>query len=231
MTAKQEMLLTLLDKKTIDRVVEQFASGKEKVFIDNFEMYFRLYKSKANSINLEVFVQHSLGAGPEENLAGLGLGRIEIIANFWQPIGFFSKNSALEIEVTTLKKFENELDIVLDERNSSIKINKLDLRSNAVVAAFSVEAAANANYKKDTSFLCNGLECDIFMTHDRAYPQFFLNDKYGIPEAICAYWVENESSLNPTIEYKELFDDLHSMELLSAFKVEKYSKRFIKLTA
>ena len=96
-------------------------------------------------------------------------------------------------------------------------IPKLSLKENAVIAAFSIETIQQAQLYQDSSLFSNGLKCDIYMSFD-GFPQFYLDDQYGISEPIAAYLIKEQNTVNPTVQYKALFDKLSSMELLSAFK-------------
>lgn len=74
-----------------------------------------------------------------------------------------------------------------------------------------------ANY--DRKVMVNGLKGELIMTIN-GHPQFHLAeeyDEYGLGP-IGAYIPSDESfSINPIVEYKDRFDKLAQMNLLSAF--------------
>lgn len=222
MTPTQEMVMTLFTRETIDKVKGQFKSGKEIVSNESFDMGFRLFKPTANSINLELLSQIPIETGEEKDFPGIGRGRIQSTVMFFKPIGFYTQKKGFfstDIEVTVLKEFENDLDFLIKtgKNSSHIKIQKLTLRENAVLAAFSIEAIINAQKYRDASFIANGLNCDIFMTLE-GFPQVFLDDRHGLSGPIGAYLLREQNSVNPIIQYKELFDKFDTMSLMTAFK-------------
>lgn len=222
MTPTQQMVLTLFAKETINKVKEQFKKNNEIVPVDSFDMTFRLYKPNENNINLELLIQMPVETGEEQDYAGIGRARIQKSVMFFKPIGYYTQKNSFfskQIELTIVKEFENEIDFLtkMGKIPSNIKINKLSLKENAVLAAFSMEALINANRYEDTSFFANGLECDIFMTFE-GYPQVFLDDKYGLKGAVAAYLIREENSISPIIQFKEIFDRFHSMSLMTALK-------------
>lgn len=222
MTPTQEMVMTLFTNETIIKVKEQFKNGKEIVSNESFDMSFRLFKPTANYINLELLIQMPVETSEEQDIPGIGRGRMQKTVMFFKPIGFFTQKKGFlsnEIEVTVVKEFENELDALMNAGKipSNIKTHKLTLEENAVLAAFSMEAAMHAQKYEDASFFANGLYCDIFMTFE-GFPQVFLDDRHGLTGPIAAYLLREQNSVNPIVQYKELFDKFHSMSLMTAFK-------------
>jgi hypothetical protein len=224
MTAKQEMVMNLLSKDTIKKVKEQFKSGVEILNNDAFDMTFRLYKSKANNINLEIPIQIKTDNGEEQEIDEIGRGIIQNFLMIFKPIGFYTQKKGFlttEIEITIIKEFEEELEYLIDAGIISfdIKVNKLSLVDNALIAAFSMEAYLNAEKHKDCSFLANGLDMDIYMTFDNEYPQSFLNDKYGLAGHIGAYFVKiQKPRIDMNVIYENAFQKLYNMSLLTAYK-------------
>jgi hypothetical protein len=221
-TPGQEMVMTLFTKDTLDKVKKQFSSGTEKVPVDSFDMSFRLFKPKADNINLELLIQMPIETGEEQDIPGIGKGRMQKTVMFFKPIGYFIQKKGIfsnDLEVTVVKEFENDLDFLIKNNQvpSNIKTHKLSLEENAILASFSMEAAVRAEKYEDDSFFANGLYCDIFMTFD-GYPQVFLDDRHGLSGPIAAYLIREKKSVNPMIEYKELFDRFNSMSLMTAFK-------------
>lgn len=222
MTPSQEMVATLFSKETIEKVKMQFKSGQEKVPLESFEMSFRLFKPNSENINLELLIQMPIETGEEQNLPGIGMGRMQKTVMFFKPIGFFTLKKGVfssSIEVTVPEEFEKELDYLKSNNKvpSNIETHKLSLEENAVLAAFSMEAITNAEKYEDASFFANGLYCDIFMAFD-GYPQVFLDDRHGLNGPIAAYLLREQNSVNPIINYKEIFDKFNYMSLMTAFK-------------
>jgi hypothetical protein len=217
MTPKQEIIMTLFTQETLSKVKEQFQNGNEIVAYESFNMSFRLYKPTADYINLELFTRISI----EEQ----GLGNMRRAVMFLKPIGFFSKKkgaSSESIEVTVLKEFEDDLKelIRLGKITSQIKVNKLSLEENALLAAFSIDALMQAEKYQDCSFQANGLDMDIYMTYDNEYPQSFLDDKYGLKGHIGAYFLRDENRrIDMNTSYKSLYWDLFKMSLMTAYKI------------
>lgn len=222
MTPTQEMVMTLFTKDTLDKVKEQFRNGTEILPVDSFDMSFRLFKPTTYNINLELLIQMPIETGEEQNMPGIGKGRMQKTITFFKPIGFFQKsksNFSNDLEVTVLKEFENDLNFLKNDNRvpTNIQLNKLTLEENAVLASFSMEAAIRAEKYQDDSFIANGLHCEIFMTFD-GYPQVFLDDRHGLNGPIAAYLLREKNSVNPMSQYKEFFDKFHSMSLMTAFK-------------
>lgn len=222
MTLTQEIVMTLFTKETIDKVKEQFKSGKEIIFNENFDMSFRLFKPTANYINLELLIKMPIETGEEQDFPVIGRGRIQTTVMFFKPVGFFTYKKGFlsnDIEVTVVKEFENDLDYLIKagKVTSNIKINKLSLEENAVLAAFSMEAVNNAQKYEDVSFFANGLNCDIYMTFE-GFPQVYLDDRHGLNGAIAAYLLREKKSIGPNVQYKEIFNRFYAMSLMTAFK-------------
>lgn len=222
MTPAQEVLMTLFTDDTIQKVKKQFSEGNEKVTLESFNMSFRLFNTKTGNINLELLIQMPVESDEEENLHGLGRVTMQRTVMFFKPVGFFTQKKGFfssTLEVTILKEFEYDLDILLTNGKipTSIQIHKLSLRENAVLAAFSMEAFINAEKYGDTSFIANGLYCDIYLTLE-GYPQVFLDDKHNLSGPIAAYLLREQNSINPIREYEELFNRFDKMELMTAFK-------------
>ncbi len=222
MSPTQEMVMTLFTKETIDKVKNQFINGPKILPVDSFDMSFRLFKPSPENINLEILVQTTVSNEGEADFGELGRGQIKSAMTFFKPIGFFTLkkgSSSNEIEITVVKEFENELDTLI--RNGDItpsnNIHKLSLRENAVLAAFSMETYLEARKYEDASLQANGLFIDIYMTFE-GQPQIFLDDRHNLSGPIGIYFLREHNTINPIVEYKELFDKFSSMELLTAFK-------------
>jgi len=222
MKQTQEKVMTLFTKVTNYKVKKQFSNGIDKVPIESFDMSFRLLKPTTTNINLELLIQIPVESGEEQDFPGIGRGSIQKNVMFFKPIGFFTQRKGFlstDIEVTVIKEFEIDLDFLIknDKISSNIKIHKLSLEENAVLAAFSMEALIHAEKYEDASFFANGLYCDIFMTFD-GFPQVFLDDRHGLEGPIAAYLLREQDSVNPIVQYQHLFNRFDSMSLMTAFK-------------
>lgn len=219
LTVTEQFTKTLFLESTIEKVKEQFANGTEILPIDEFDMNFRLFLV-GETINLELLASGQLG-------------------NYFKPIGFYDRNLNIHI----LKEFEADYENLKGKNSISnnLTVNKLSLRENAVIAAFSIDVIITAlqvlnevkekgfepefrdgvmipaNLRYDRQLIANGLNSELIMTFE-GYPQFNLDDGYGLSGAIGAY-IPNEQglSINPIVEYKELFDRFAQMKLLSVY--------------
>jgi hypothetical protein len=112
MTPRQEMVMTLFTKTTIDKVKEQFKNGDEITSVDSFDISFRLFKPTPNFINLELLIQTPIEAGEEQYIQGIGRGRLEKSVMFFKPIGYFTqkkesihKSVSSKILIYSISKF------------------------------------------------------------------------------------------------------------------------------
>lgn len=196
MTIKEQFVKTLFNKNTLEKVKEQFKNGTEIIPVDEFDMNFRLLLSK-DIINLELLTVSEFGY-------------------YFKPIGFYDQNN----NVFILKEFETDVKNLIENKEISTDKNilKLSIEQNAVIGAFSIEAYIKAKKSMDDSFTSNGLDFDIFMSFN-GDPQVFLEDKYNVSGAIAIYFLKGErKTINPTVQYKQLFDDFSQRKLLTAFK-------------
>lgn len=220
MTATQEMLISLLTKETLDKVNKQFinsVTGIIHIEIDGLD--YRLFKPTATNINLEILNTMSFDFSETQNIPGIGRGSTGKSIMYYLPIGYFTQIKGIP-ELTVVKAFENDIDYLINNNKLSlpIKINKLSLKENALLAAFSIESATRAEKYEDASYTANGLFCDIYMCSD-GFPQVFLDDRHGLSGPIAAYLIKEKNMVNPITDYKELFDKFNSMGLLTAFKI------------
>lgn len=196
MTITEQLTKTLFLTETIEKVKEQFKSGRKIVPVDQYDINFRLLLV-GDIINLEILATGQYG-------------------RYFKPIGFYDQNQTIYV----IKEFENDFDSLVQKgeisNNSTAK--KLTIEENAVIGAFSMDTYIQANQLKDCSFISNGLNFDIFMTLD-GDPQIFLDDKYNLPGPIGIYFLRTQDkSINPTVKFKELFDKFAEINFLSAFK-------------
>lgn len=196
MKITEEFVKVLFANSTIEKVKSQFANGTEIVPVDEFDMNFRLLLV-GETINLEL-----LASGP--------------YGHYFKPIGFYDKHQNIYL----LREFEEDFDNLVrqGEISNTSLAKRLTLLQNAVIGAFSMDSLIQASQLKDSSFISNGLNFDIFITLD-GDPQIFLDDKYNSPDPIGLYFLRRPNkSVNPTVIFKQLFDEFSSKKLLSAFK-------------
>ena len=219
MSPTQEMLISLLTKETLDKVNKQFInSGTSIIHFEIDGLGYRLFKPTETNINLEFLNTMPFGFSETQNIPGIGIGRTGKSIMYYLPIGYFTQSIGNH-EFTVVKAFENDMDYLINNNKISmpIKINKLSLEENALLAAFSIESAARAEKYEDASYTANGLFCDIYMCSD-GFPQVFLDDRHGLRGPIAAYLIREENMVKPITTYKKLFDKFNSMGLLTAFK-------------
>lgn len=212
MNPVQEMTATLFSPEVIQQAKNQFKTGKEITPVDSFDMQFRLFKVDEETINLELLLKRMWGPARRE-----AIGMVRNLSTFFKPIGVYKLDSTSgKFHIIILNEFEDSF------RNGSIKpgceVETLSLEENAVIATFSMDAVIEARDKVDKKLTINGLDMEIFMTGDGAYPQMFLHDKYRFPGPIGAYFASGPYSLNPMMNTKRTFDDLMARSLLSAHK-------------
>lgn len=222
MNPTKEMVLTLFSDNTLKQVQKQFKDGTQIIPIENFNMSFRLYKAKKGNINLELLIQMPFETTSTSEIPGIGRGRVVETVMFFKPIGYYSEKKGVfssTLEITIPKEFERDLDFLISNHKitSKYKINRLSMKENSVLAAFSMEANLQAMKYQDTSFTANGLSCDIFLTFE-GFPQVFLDDKYGIEGPIAAYKLREENMIFPMLYNTDIFDKYYEMSLLTAFK-------------
>ena len=217
MSIQKEMASVLMEKSTAKQALEQFKSGKEITPIDAHGMNFRLFKTKSNTINLELFMRDDSGM-------------------YFKPIGFFIKEdggwfSSGNAVPTVLKEFESYAKAI----DSNVKT--LSLLENATVAAFSRETVNMAKFmhqeyknnppsaalglgglvRFDKNLESNGLALEL-MFCNQGYPQAYLEDQYGYSNPIGAYIMRPGSfDLHPMQTNKAEYDKLYRMSLLSTF--------------
>ena len=218
-----EIVKTFIYKDTIETVKKLFKSNVDRTPIKSHDLQFRLIKPTNYNVNLEIFTEIKLECSEEEvDLGSMGKGIKFKTVSFFKPIGYYCLKKGLfsnSVGLTIVKEYEDSLDFLIKNKKvpSTIKINKLPLRHNALIAAFSKESRIEASKNEDRfSFFANGLILDIYMSED-GYPQVFLDDKYGIEGAIAKYRLyDKPGGIDPITKYKELFDSLYEMRLFTS---------------
>jgi hypothetical protein len=217
MTPIQEMVIALFASDTLEKVRGQFKSGKEIVSAEKFDLPLRLLKVDAKTINLEMLVQRAYGPPRRE-----AVGMVRSGSTYFKPIGVYSLEKgvfASKIDITILQEFADDYNAL--QKRGIIRyadgVKNFSLIENTAIAAFSMDAVIEARDNKDKALIINGLSVEIIMA-SAGYPQLFLDDYYRVKGPIAAYFSQGPNSLNPTIAYKAVFDDLSARKLLSAYK-------------
>jgi hypothetical protein len=218
MTNNQEIVKELFNEQIIGDAKKLFVSNNEIGNVKS-ELPLRLFKSKANTINLELIVQKRI-----ETNTVTELGRMVKIFDYAQPIGYYTFQKGIfktTVEITITKEFESSYDFLYQNNlvNRSYKVNKLSLMENILIGAVSIEATIKAELLADCSFCSNGFDYDLFMSSDNEYPQCYLDDKYNVQGPIIAYLFRKQNRpINPMIKYQESFNSLFNRSLLTAYK-------------
>lgn len=220
MDIKDELVFTICDvqvKQMVSKMFEndfEFNGHKDRMPVESYDMSFRLFKPTKKVVNLEFLVRTPIGS-------------------CFQPVGFFDDTLKIHILHEFLESYRNlkSNDLIVQEAFA------LSTRINAVIAAFSIrtmeyvleifsEVEENKNQKMfsifdfDKRFNSNGYSCELIICED-GYPQFYLDDQYGISDPIGAYILNTDGSMNiqPTIEFKSLYDSLKELRLLTVFNI------------
>lgn len=222
LSTTEEFVKTVFQRDTFLQVKAQFASNIAITPIDSFGMSFRLLRATLKTINLEL-----LSRGP--------------LGTYFIPVAVYDK----ELNVTLIQEFEHDFKSIehTDHLPVGAKYTKLTQIENAVIAAFSMatfervfnitndfaingfeprwirEGQMPDNNRYDKKFKENDFVCDLFMSM-KGYPQFYLDDRYRISGPLAGYPPNSKGSFhaNPIVNYKETFDKLVDLKLLSGYK-------------
>jgi len=219
MTPVQEMVATLFATEIIERAKSQLKSGTQIVSAEKFDMPFRLLKVNDKTVNLELMISRPISSPRKE-----AIGLVQNMVSYFKPIGVYEIDRGFfsnKVVITIFQEFEKDYGFLI--ANGLIKntheVKKMTMRENAVIAAFSQDAVIEARKMRDSFITVNGLRTEIIMANE-GYPQMFLDDMYNIKGPIAAYFAQGHNSLNPTVDYKPLYDNLYSRQLLSAYKLK-----------
>lgn len=220
MSTTEEIVSILIDDFVLENVALLFKSSKRKFDFEKFDTTFRLFKTEAGTVNLEVLICHMLDQN-DDSVQGENERHVPM---YFKPIGFYIRRKKIFssiIELTILKELEETLFnlVSLGVIIPKIKINKFSLIGNALIAAYSVEAFEYARrYEDKQSLYSNGLFCNIYMCLD-GFPQFFLDDRYDIEGPLVAYRINDLNEIRPIIYYKKMADKLAKMHLMNIYRV------------
>lgn len=217
MTLTQEIVTTLFLPDVIQQAKKQVKAGVESSDAERYDIPFRLFRVDNETVNLEISMRRMYGVprtGP--------MGMVQDMAMYFKPVGVYKISpDSNKVTITILKEFEEDYHLL--KRNNAIngehEVKMFTLKENAVITAFSMDVYVEAKAKKDDAFFRNGFDIEIIMTVEPdSYPQIFMHDKYNLNGPIGAYFAQGPYSLNPTFEYKRIFDDFKIKGLLSALK-------------
>ncbi|KAF5051400.1 hypothetical protein DSECCO2_419420 [anaerobic digester metagenome] len=225
MDTKEQMTSALFDNSVKTKVAQmlqpdyEFNGHKDRMPLELYDISFRLFRPTSSYINLEFLVSTPIG-------------------KYFQPVGLFDNN----LNVYVLNEFANSYKKLKSEGYITTEAKFLDIKINAVIAAFSWQTILQvlqifkefsvtgwdaefkngimipANLKYDKRYEVNGYNAELLFSLE-GYPQFYLDDDHGLKGAIGAYIKDknNELSIHPTVDYKELYDKLDRLKLLTAF--------------
>ena len=227
---KEEFVRTLFHDTIISKVKRLIKSGDDRIYLEMYDMSFRLFMPTDYNINLELLTNTPIDNKIEPY-------KVLTMTTYLLPIGFYTweKNFlSTTISICVLKEYENivhQLKMV-NRLTHSAKIEYLDFRANALIGAFSMYNLIEVQriYKKmelastfdiseyDKSFTSNGIKTDIVLSVD-GIPQIFMKDESDKSVPIGGFPKKsNGISCAPVSELDGVFKKLYKMSLLSAFK-------------
>ena len=167
-------------------------------------------------------VMVDLGSENKADNEGALFSKISKTIMVQKPIGFYtiSKSNPDEIEITILKGYEKEFEII--DLNSKMKfpfkVNRMSLLENAIIASFSLEAGTKACQFEDASMFVNGFKIDFYRSNEQLPGiNIFLDTSYGFKECVASYRVLPNGSVDSGCYDIPLFQHLIEMGLLSGF--------------
>lgn len=204
----------ILYRETLQKVTTLFNSTQQMLPVQTADESLRLRKVDDANIQLEsgglYVIQSEEAEGNSE-----GIIRNERTALSFKTLALYKKNGdifvPLEIE-NICKRYPD-----FEDDFFGYRLKFFSLLENAVIAAFSMETYRRAILRRDFKFVTNDLNLDIFMTFDNE-PQVWLDDKYGIDHPIAIYFPDGQQTINSVVQTKEVFEKLHTLDILQIFK-------------
>lgn len=215
MTPQHEMALALLDPKSIKQAAEQFSSGVEITPIELYDMSFRLFRTDADTINLEGMCMRYVGSPEYKQEEILGYLQHRKVIMYPKPIGYYTRSG----EIFVLHEFETKLNELSGyEVVNSVQWKGLSLRTNALIAAFSMDTIFLADEMRDAKLISNGMEVELFQGF-KGEINIWLHDKYGLTSGVASYLPPgSEIRANPVLEFKDAYWGCISHGLLSYYR-------------
>ena len=225
MDTREEFTMALFDHSVKTKVSQmlqsnyEFNGHKDRMPLELYDTSFRLFRPTQSYINLEFLVSTPIG-------------------RYFQPVGLFDTN----LNIYVLNEFTESYNRLKSSQQITSHAKFLDIKTNATIAAFSWQTMEQvlqvfkefnvtgwtdefkddmmipATMRYDKRYECNGYISELLFCND-GYPQFYLDDKHGLNGGIGAYIIGDDGALNihPMVEYKELYDKLYKLKLLTAF--------------
>jgi hypothetical protein len=225
MDTKEQMTMALFDNSVKAKVSQMLQSNYEfnghndRMPLELYDISFRLIRPTSTYINLEFLVSTPIG-------------------KYFQPVGFFDAT----LNIYVLNEFAESYKSLKSSQQITSDAKFLDIKTNAVIGAFSWQTIQQvlqifkefavtgwkdefrdgmmipATMRYDKRYESNGYNSELLFCND-GYPQFYLDDDHGLEGAIGAYIKGNDGalSIHPTVEYKDLYDKLNLLKLLTAF--------------
>lgn len=229
---EEQMTMTLLSDKVITQALNQIKQGVKISSVDSYDMSFRLLKIEEDSVNLELLTITTIGDLGQEKIKNIGTVNKKKMISYFEPIGVIKRDG----RVIILNRYHNAYNRLIEKNiiEKSHLIEEMTIRESAVIAAFSMHAGIYAqqiirevikggmmvpgNLKYDKKLILNGLNCELIMSFD-GYPQFYLDDSYGLTGGVASYKVVNgQFRIDPAVEFSTLYHKLYERKLLSLFK-------------
>jgi len=189
------MAEVLTSKATHKQVTDFYRTNEKIAAVKNVQNSFRLYKTNANTVNIEALSNFDVRQGDK-------IDRI----TYFKPIGFYNQ----ELECYAINEFSDYVDS---------SIGQLNLAINAIAAGFSIEAFVKARERKDSYLNVNNLDIELILTTDMDI-QIFLDDKYNLGSAIGTYSFQNNQLVgySHTMALDKEYHLVEQMELMTLFK-------------
>jgi len=190
------MVLSFLSDEVATKASEQLLGGLKRVPVDMFGLSFRLERTTADTVNFEFL----LTRGP---------------FRYFQPVGYFTTQDPPVI----LREFEAEYDALRRQMPTLRTAKRLDIQTNALIAAFSIPALSVTRKQADELFMANGMVMEAWMNH-KGHPQVCAADEYEVEGPIASFQFSgNQYSFAPVIDFKTQFDSLLKKQLLTIDKM------------
>jgi hypothetical protein len=219
----KEILQTFLSIKTIELAKKLFSSSDEILMFEAHDITFRLYKGCNKVICFEFPLRHAGDQHEDVKIPGIGDGYITNEHRFFTPIGFYTIKKELfstTIQATILNHFESDFDTF--QRSGTIKspieVGRLTFTENAMIGAFSAEAAINIQKQTNAKFTSNGIDYYIALADD-GDPQIFIDKGYEIDGDNCfSVFLNDAGTLYCNSDYGPEYEKLAPLKIFSMHK-------------
>ena len=215
----KELLRDLFNPETKRNALRMFENGfqhngfTDRLPLNSQDFTLRLFKPTGTFVNFEFLVSSKTG-------------------RYFKPIALINSTG----DINLFDELKDSYNINKGTYANNNKVKFLTTENNAVISAFSKETYELATdilttfrndpqkptmlgglTKYDREIYVNGMDCELIFCN-QYYPQFFLDDKYGINGHIGAYIpIEGGINVAPAVAYKQTYDNMIRMGLLTAF--------------